>query len=72
VQSTKDCESPMQGSPPLKGVGLSQVRVRLFLPLPHDAEHSDHSDHDDHSPFTATQSSTKDAINGWMDGWMYV
>ena len=43
---------PLQGWPPLMGLGLSQVLVLFCSPLPHLGEQTDHVDQPDHSPST--------------------
>lgn len=43
---------PSQGSPPLSGAGLVQLRVRFWKPRPQRLLHTDHSVHVDQPPFT--------------------
>ena len=43
----------MQVKPPFCGRGLSQERVRIFVPPPpHVTVHKSYADHDPHSPLT--------------------
>lgn len=46
---------PSQGSPPLRGAGLVQLRVRFWKPRPQRLLHADHSVHVDQPPFTVTR-----------------
>lgn len=43
---------PSQGSPPLRGAGLVQLRVRFWKPRPQRLLHTDHSVHVDQPPLT--------------------
>ena len=44
---------PSQELPPLRGVGLVQLRLLFCDPRPHTALQADHVDHVDQPPFTA-------------------
>lgn len=46
-------DMPSQNAPPLRGVGLVQVRVRFCMPRPQRTLQGDQSVHDDQPPFTA-------------------
>lgn len=43
--------TPTQSAPPC-GTGFEHVRVRVWNPPPHDAEHWLHADQSDHPPST--------------------
>lgn len=48
---------PSQGSPPLRGAGLVQLRVRFWKPRPQRLLHTDHSVHVDQPPLTVATGS---------------
>lgn len=49
---TVSLSSPIQFSPPKYGAGLLHIRLRILVPFPHVAVHSDHCSHPDQCPST--------------------
>ena len=52
--------APSQLGPPLRGAGLSHLRVRFLVPRPQSALQSAHSDQNDHWPLT--ENGTEEAL----------
>ena len=55
----------VQSAPPWAGAGWSQLRDRIWLPPPHDTEHSLHSVHSDQPPLIAINVNN-DSFSKWI------
>ena len=53
-QWDRSLAAPGQGRPPYWFGGLSQLRWRVFVPLPHVTEQADHASQEPHVPFTVS------------------
>lgn len=66
VQGSFCMACPSQGSPPLRGAGLVQLRVRFWKPRPQRLLHTDHSVHVDQPPFTVATDQISDTLNTFI------